>query len=183
MRIQCFIVTAALSAALTPALTAAPFWASPAGAQIVDFGKYPDFSGQWKRPEGVGIQWTSPSGLVVRSSATDSGVIRPVTRPSLADQALGGQGDDTTGQCYAWHAPGHDHRLSDGIHHHAEDHVHSDRLIRFPDASLPMDGTGPRRWNRPSWTLSIGTWIDPDANGRYSTLEVETRGFKESPHL
>src|SRR5207244_13595515 len=26
--------------------------------------------------------------------------------------------------------------------------------------------------------LSIGKWVDPDASGRYSTLEVETRGFK-----
>ena len=26
--------------------------------------------------------------------------------------------------------------------------------------------------------LSIGKWVDPDANGRYTALEVETRGFK-----
>jgi hypothetical protein len=26
--------------------------------------------------------------------------------------------------------------------------------------------------------LSIGKWVDPDASSRYSTLEVETRGFK-----
>ena len=58
MRFQSLIFTAALGTAL--AMCAA----STSGAQIVDFGKYPDFSGQWKRPPGVGIQYdqTKPFG-------------------------------------------------------------------------------------------------------------------------
>jgi hypothetical protein len=34
------------------------------GAQAFDESKYPDFSGQWRRPSGVGIQWdqTKPLG-------------------------------------------------------------------------------------------------------------------------
>jgi hypothetical protein len=30
--------------------------------------------------------------------------------------------------------------------------------------------------------LSIGRWIDTDGDGRYDTLEIETRGFK-GPHV
>ena len=28
-----------------------------ASAQVIDLSKYPDFSGQWKRPPGVANQW------------------------------------------------------------------------------------------------------------------------------
>ena len=44
---------------------AAALWVSAATAQMIDFGKYPDLTGQWKRPPGVGIQWdpTKPPGL------------------------------------------------------------------------------------------------------------------------
>jgi hypothetical protein len=44
---------------------AAAFILPMAGAQAWDDTKYPDFSGQWRRPDGVGIQWdqTKPLGL------------------------------------------------------------------------------------------------------------------------
>lgn len=35
------------------------------GAQAWDDSKYPDFSGQWRRPDSIGVQWdqTKPLGL------------------------------------------------------------------------------------------------------------------------
>src|SRR5262245_20684219 len=48
MLVRALIVTATALAAFSFALAA--------HAQVVDFGKYPDFSGQWKRPDGVGIK-------------------------------------------------------------------------------------------------------------------------------
>jgi len=172
MRFQSLVFTAALGTALTA------FSASIAGAQIVDFGKYPDFSGQWKRPPGAGIQWdqTKPFGRRQEPPLTPEYQAR--YEASLADQAQGGQGDDTTGQCIPHGMP------------RVMTVVYPMELIIMPKTTYILtDYTIPRRvftdgrsWPKevePTFNgLSIGAWVDPDANGRYSTLEVETRGFK-----
>lgn len=178
MRVRNLIVTAALGAALASALTAAPLWTSTAGAQIVDFGKYPDFSGQWKRPQGVGIQWDQSKRFGRAQQPPLTPEYQARYEASLADQALGGQGDDTTGQCIPHGMP------------RVMTVVYPMELIIMPKTTYILtDYTVSRRiftdgrdWPKevePTFNgLSIGTWVDPDANGRYSTLEVETRGFK-----
>ena len=57
------LIRALVTATALTAVVAISF-APTADAQIVDFSKYPDFSGQWKRPAGVGVQWdqTKPLG-------------------------------------------------------------------------------------------------------------------------
>ncbi len=69
------------------------------GTQAQDLSKYPDWSGQWKRPPGAGIQWdqTKPFGRGQQAPLTPEYQAR--YEANLADQAAGGQGDDTTGQC------------------------------------------------------------------------------------
>src|SRR5215467_15725672 len=51
------------SAIAALAVAAALVWPA-AGARAFDESKYPDFSGQWRRPPGIGIQWdqTKPLG-------------------------------------------------------------------------------------------------------------------------
>jgi len=166
MFLRSLIVTAALTAAST------------AGAQIVDLGKYPDFSGQWKRPAGVGIQWdqSKPLGPAQQAPLTPEYQARYVA--NLADQGEGGQGDDTTGRCIPHGMP------------RVMTVVFPMEIVIMPKTTYILtDYTVPRRiftdgrdWPKevePTFNgLSIGKWVDPDADGRYATLEVETRGFK-----
>src|SRR5262244_3117511 len=45
------------------------------------------------------------------------------------------------------------------------------------DASSPTAASGRRR-STPTSSVCHGKWIDEDGDGRYDTLEIETRGFK-----
>src|SRR6267378_2026474 len=70
-------IVALMAAVMLPATT--PF------AQ--DAGKYPDWSGQWKRPPGAGIQWdqTKPLGPAQQPPLTPEYQARYLA--NLADQA------------------------------------------------------------------------------------------------
>src|SRR5215470_3710899 len=92
MLVRALIVTATALAAMSVTAT------STTHAQVVDFSKYPDFSGQWKRPDGVGIQWDQSKPLG-KQQAPLTPEYQARYEANLADQALGGQGDDKTGQC------------------------------------------------------------------------------------
>ena len=62
------------------------------GAAAFDETKYPDWSGQWGRTRGVGVQWdeTKPPGL--KQEAPLTAEYQKVHADSMADQAQGGQG-------------------------------------------------------------------------------------------
>jgi hypothetical protein len=65
-------------------------WRGPApGARAFDESKYPDFSGQWRRPPGIGIQCdqTKPLGRGQQAPLTPE--YQKVFEGSLADQAAG----------------------------------------------------------------------------------------------
>src|SRR6266852_258263 len=68
-------------------------------AAAFDDSKYPDWSGQWRRPSGVGTQWdqTKRSGLAQQAPLTPEYQAR--LEASIADQARGGQGDDARVTC------------------------------------------------------------------------------------
>jgi hypothetical protein len=68
-------------------------------ASAFDETQYPDWSGQWWRPRGVGFQWdqTKPPGLGQKAPLTAE--YQAVLEASLADQAAGGQGGDTLVTC------------------------------------------------------------------------------------
>src|SRR6266700_295287 len=68
-------------------------------ASAFDESKYPDFSGQWRRPAGVATQWdqTRKSGLAQEAPLTPEYQVR--LEASIADQARGGQGDDARVTC------------------------------------------------------------------------------------
>jgi hypothetical protein len=150
--------------------------ASGGGAQAQDLSKYPDWSGQWKRTSG--IQWdpTKPLGPAQQPPLTPEYQAR--YEANLADQAAGGQGDDRTGQCIPHGMP------------RVMTVVYPMEIVIMPKTTYILtDYTVPRRvftdgrnWPEevePTFNgLSIGKWVDPDADGRYTTLEVETRGFK-----
>src|SRR5205809_4311660 len=69
------------------------------GAQGFDETKYPDWSGQWQRPAGVGVQWDQSKPLGRAQQAPLTPEYQALFEASLADQAAGGQGEDMRYQC------------------------------------------------------------------------------------
>src|SRR5437762_2744433 len=75
----------------------------PAGAQVLDLGKYPDLKGQWRRapvPGAVGQPPHDPSKPYGRGQqAPLTADYQKIFEANLADQAAGGQGNDVTRIC------------------------------------------------------------------------------------
>jgi len=149
-----------------------------AGAFAFDESKYPDFSGQWRRPPGIGIQWdqTKPLGRGQQAPLTPE--YQKVFEASLADQAAGGQGNDPPSRCMPFGLP----RIMSVI-------FPMEILITPKTTHILFDYALPRRiytdgrpWPKeiePTfYGYSIGKWIDEDGDGRYDVLAIETRGFK-----
>jgi hypothetical protein len=151
---------------------------SAGSALAFDEGKYPDWSGQWHRPRGVGIQWdqTKPLGRGQQAPLTPE--YQALFEASLADQAKGGQGEDARFTCIPpgmprimtiiW--PAEFVILPKITYVNFENHM--PRRIYTDGRSFPTN-------EEPSFAgYSIGQWLDTDADGRYDTLEVETRNLK-----
>ena len=159
--------------ALTAALMMA---ASPAAA--FDETKYPDLSGQWRKPPGVGNQWdqTKPLGRAQQPPLTPE--YQAVFEASMADQREGGQGNDPPSRCVPFGMP----RIMTVVFS-MEIIIKPDTTHMLFDHSLPRRiYTDGRDWPgdiEPSFLgYSIGKWIDGDGDGRYDALEIETRGLK-----
>src|SRR5579863_4763676 len=71
---------------------------SIAGANAHDESKYPDWSGQWRRPPRVNNQWvpTLPRG---HEGAPLTPEYQAIFEANLKDQDAGGQGTDPTYTC------------------------------------------------------------------------------------
>ena len=147
------------------------------GAAAFDDAKYPDWGGQWKRPRGVGTQWdqTKPAGIAQQAPLTPE--FQAILEASIKDQAAGGQGNDPHVSCVSNGVP----RIMTATFPIAFVITPNVTYIHF-EAFMPRriytDGRGfPDE--EPSYQgYSIGKWLDTDGDGRYDTLEVETRNFK-----
>lgn len=154
------------------------------GARAQDLSKYPDWSGQWKTAMSdplarvaFGGQWDPDKrgGLAQQAPLTPEYQAR--FDANLADIAAGGPGDDRHGYCLPLGMP----RMMTVIY--------PMEIVVTPKTTyILQDNSEPRRiftdgraWPsdiEPSFAgLSIGKWVDEDANGQYATLEVETRGL------
>ena len=184
MRFRNSIGIAALAAALL--MTAG-------SAAAFDETKYPDLKGQWRRAGNAGLLSDGNGGLRYDASKPPApglslGQQPPLTseyqaiyEANLADQALGGQGIDPTSTCLS---PGMPRVMiaygpmeivvtPDTTYILMErDHDFYRRIYRdgcdFPPGTAEPQYLG----------YSIGKWFDEDGDGRYDTLEVETRGMK-----
>ena len=148
--------------------------------------KYPDWKGQWSRylVPGVGGQ-----GAFDQTKFWGRGQQAPLTpeyqkvwEDSMADQAKGGLGNYPPALCY----PGGMPRMM---------YFGAQEYIITPDTTYIMVGGGVDQHRRvftdgrdfpaeiePTYQgYSIGRWIDEDGDGRYSVLEVETRGPFKGP--
>jgi hypothetical protein len=187
---------AVMLASLLAVVLAALPWVSTAGAQVFDYGKYPDLRGQWVRygPSGPDLKGPlvrlGPSGVFrTRFDPTKppgAGQQAPLTpeyqaifEANLEDQAHGGQGTAQTFTCLSPGMP----RATNGygeiefvVTPHTfyilVQHVDDDRRIY-------TDGRGWPAELEPTFLgYSIGKWIDTGGSGRYDLLEAETRGFR-----
>jgi hypothetical protein len=174
MSYRALIATATLAAALTLPLAA---------AQAFDESKYPDWSGAWRRIPVPGVTGQPGYDPTKRLGRAQQAPLTPeataIMEASIADQAKGGQGNYPT---YTCRSPGMPRIMTpygsmemvitpDTVHVLLE-HVHDSRRI-FTDGR-----DWPEKITPTLQGYSIGKWLDTDGDGRYDTLEVETRGMK-----
>jgi hypothetical protein len=149
-----------------------------AGAVAHDASKYPDWSGQWRRAAGTGITWdeSKPRGLAQKPPLTPE--YQKIWEASMADQAAGGQGGDTRVTCRSNGMP----RMAIIVRPLAFYVLPEITLVVY-DNNIPRwiytDGRTMPKDAEPSYAgYSTGKWLDTDGDGRFDTLEVETRNFK-----
>jgi hypothetical protein len=148
-----------------------------AGAQAQGSANYPDWFGQWLRTDTGPNRYdpTKPSGQGQQAPLTAE--YQAIFDANLADQEAGGQGTNITHSCL----PGGMVRDMSA--------VHGLEFVVTPKITYVLSGdsmprriyTDGREWPQdpePSFGgYSIGKWSEPDQEGRYSVLEVETRNF------
>ena len=166
---------------LAASLLALAVGAVPALAQ--DTAKYPDWSGQWKRPPGPGIQWdqTKPPGRAQNPPLTPE--YQAIFEASLADQAKGGQGENIRVTCSTNGMP----RVMTVIRP-IEFVIQPKMTYVIFESYMPRrvytDGRSFPTDQEPAMIgYSIGNWKDEDGDGKFDLLEVETRNFKGPRNL
>ena len=149
-----------------------------ADARAFDESKYPDFAGQWRKPNGVTVQWdqTKPLGLAQKAPLKPE--FQAALEASLKDQTLGGQGDDARYSCLPNGMP----RIMTVVWPIEIVITPKITYIMFENNLPRRIYTDGRDWpsnEEPSFNgYSIGKWGDQDGAGRYGALEVETRLLK-----
>src|SRR4029450_8795841 len=171
---RALIATATLAAALT---------LPPAAAQAFDESKYPDWSGAWRRIPVPGVTGQPGYDPTKRLGRAQQAPLTPeataIMEASIADQAKGGQGNYPTYTCRSPGMPrimtpygSMEMVITPDTTHVLLEHVHDSRRI-FTDGRDWPEKIPPTLQG-----YSIGKWLDTDGDGRYDTLEVETRGMK-----
>jgi hypothetical protein len=151
-----------------------------------DASKYPNLKGQWTviiTPglEGQAVKFdpTKPWGRGQEAPLTEE--YRKIHEDSMADQARGGLGNYPTATC---HPGGMPRMMSIGEYEYIVEPETTYILIGGEDHYRRIFTDG-RSWPtaiEPSYAgYSIGSWVDEEATGRFSVLEVETRGPFKGP--
>jgi hypothetical protein len=148
--------------------------ATPSVAQVVDFGKYPDFKGQWVRT-GNPNNWRLLAG-----PAPLTPEYQKIFEAIQADLKAGGPGNWPSTFCVPAGMP-----AMMSFYDPMEMIVMPDItyiLISHNDDSYRRIYTDGREWPEdaePTFAgYSIGKWIDEDGDGKYDVLEIETRDLK-----
>jgi hypothetical protein len=142
---------------------------------------YPDWTGEWMRLGAGSFVPDKPPGLGQQAPLTPE--YQAVLEASLADQAAGGQGNNSMGECMP---PGMPRTMIDyeGMEFLITPETTYIMLLE-PMNQLRRIYTDGRDWPQklvPSFLgYSIGKWVDEDGDGRYDALVVETRGIR-GPH-
>jgi len=147
-------------------------------ASAQDASKYPDWSGQWRRAEGGPNRYdpSKPPGRAQEIPLTAE--YQAIYEAGLKDQDAGGQGNNLTYRCIPGGMP-RAMTAQQGIEFIVTPMT---TYVWFNNGAGRRIYTDARAWpenEEPAFVgYSIGKWIDTDGDGRYDTLEVETRNFK-----
>jgi hypothetical protein len=148
--------------------------ATPSAAQVVDFGKYPDFKGQWART-GNPNNWRQLAGPPPLTPE-----YQKIFEDIQADLKAGGPGNWPSTFCVPQGMPAmmsfYDPmemivmpEITYILISHNDDmyrRIYTDGRDWPADAELTYAG------------YSIGNWVDEDGDGKYDVLEVETHFLK-----
>ncbi len=166
---------------------AAALMTTMGGAQAADDAKYPNWKGQWNAIVTPGLEGrqfkfdpTKPRGLGQQAPLTPE--YQKVLADSMAEQAKGGLGNYPTARCL----PGGMPRMTAS---QAQEYIITPEttyvLLGGSEDPLRRIFTDGRDWPgdlEPTYQgYSIGRWIDEGGDGRYTVLEVETRGPFKGP--
>jgi len=161
------------------AISVALFIAGSATAAF-DESKYPDWTGQWRRAEpGPPRYDPSKRGTGFNQEPPLTEEYKKVLEASMADQKDGGQGNDPSYTCVSPGMPRimnvYDPMeliITEKTTHILIQHVHDSRRVFTDGRDWPNE-------IEPTFAgYSIGKWLDTDGDGKFDTLEVETRSFK-----
>ena len=160
-----------------PIALAAALVLSAAVARAHDETKYPDWKGQWIRTGG--IQWDPSKPLGRGEQAPLTAEYQAIFEAGLADQAVGGQGNDPTYTCIP---PGMPRAMTVIFPMEILIAPETTHIIIEYANQVRRIYTDGREWPKnqePSFAgYSIGQWIDEDGDGRYDALAIETRFMK-----
>jgi hypothetical protein len=152
---------------------AAATFASIGGAAAWDDAKYPDLKGQWVR-SGI------PRWVQAGQKAPLTPEYQKVFEANVADMAGGGPGNVPSWYCLPQGVP-----MMMNAYDPMEVVVTPETtyvLISHVNDSYRRIYTDGRSWpaeTEPTYAgYSIGKWLDEDGDGRFDTLEIETRHLK-----
>jgi hypothetical protein len=166
-------------------LAAAAVLSLPLPARAFDDAQYPNLKGQWTRVPVPGIGGQPDFDPTKQPGRGQQAPLVPeyqaIFEANVIDQANGGFGTTVGWHCGAWGLP-----AMMNVYQPMEIVVLPDTAyILTSDTHLSQrriftDGRGWPAQIEPAYQggYSIGKWLDSKGNGRYDTLEVETRGFK-----
>ena len=144
--------------------------------------KYPDWSGQWKKPANAsqrpGNPWDQTKPIGRGQEAPLTAEYQAIFEASLAAQERGGQGENTRYTCSPSGMP----RVMTAVGPIEFIILPTITYIHFENNMPRRIYTDGRDWPKNEEPgldgYSIGKWVDRDGTGRYDMLEVETRNFK-----
>jgi hypothetical protein len=161
---------------------AAALMISDANAQVFDPAKYPDLSGQWRRVATGNPRYdpTKPYGRGQQAPLTEE--YRLIHEESLADQAEGGQGlYRTSARCLPMGMPWQMYGLFplEFVITPTTTYVLAEIMTQQPRRIYTDGRAWPGEEQDPLFTgVSAGKWLDTDDDGKFDTLEVETRHLR-----
>jgi hypothetical protein len=178
------VLATTLTVALTVTVTATLMLpATIDAARAADEAKYPTWKGQWVAIVTPGLEGqqfkfdpTKSRGLAQEAPLTPE--YRKVLAESMAEQARGGLGNYPTARCL----PGGMPRMMATQRQEYIITPETTYILLGGEDPLRRIYTDGREWPKdidPTYQgYSIGEWSELDAQGRYTLLSVETRGFK-----
>jgi len=154
-----------------------------ADAQAFDQSKYPDWAGAWRRIATPGVTGQPGFDQTKRLGPAQQAPLTPeaeaIMRASMADQAKGGQGNYPTYVCIPPGMPrtmnpygAMEIVITPETTHMFMEHIHDSRRIHTDGREWPKE-------IKPTLVgYAIGKWLDTDGDGKFDTLEIETRGMR-----